>query len=348
MKFQMSTGSRSTFALLILIAFSLSAVAETRIAVFNDLNAGVGSDEYYGGTTTGIRNLLATSPDIVVAPGDLVGGEDFSKRLTDTDFRCMWASFDKNVHALIKQKKIPFAPAPGNHDANAGLTREVANYKEYFQKSGNKPDLDFVDATYYPYFYAYVHKNVFFVALDATLSGTLKSSQVSADAQKAWLRKQLASPRAVSARARISYAHVPIYSVLDQKRHAGKFSEVLSSEQVAKGGDKSLEAILVDGDVDLAIFGHSHVFYPGLVRYSNSSSTLHMLFAPRGGPGGRYLPGATTMSPQGFALIRVQDNGQIVYEARDYTGKVMKCSSLPSTIASNGGRRIERDSEYCK
>jgi len=325
-----------------------TAAAEIRIGVFNDLNGSVGSDVYYGGTTSSLRKLLEMNPDIIVAPGDLVGGEDFSKKLGDADFLRMWTSFGNKLHSSMKAKNIPFAPAPGNHDANAGLSREVKHYANYFRRAENKPAVDFVDEAHFPYFYSYIHKGVFFVALDSTLSGAIKSSQGSADVQKEWLRAQLASSRAVTAIARIVYAHVPLYSVLDKSRHAGKFAEVLGREQIASGREKSLESILVTGRVDLAIFGHSHVFYPGLLRYKENASVLHVLFAPRGGPGGRYLPGASQMSPQGFALIRVLDDGQIVYEARTSAGERMSCEVLPKAIASNGGRMIERDDEYCE
>jgi acid phosphatase type 7 len=312
--------------------------------VFNDLNGSLGNPEYSGTVKTGLSNLIKHAPNIAIAPGDIVSGEDFKKAFSDNDFKKMWDSFSLNIHGKLKAAGIPFAPSPGNHDANSDLPREVTFYKNYFDQGQNIPNISFVDRSKYPFYYSYIVGNVFFIALDDTQTYKLDANSHQGLSQKAWIKAELDSPEAKSAAARIVYGHIPLYSVLNKSKHAGKYEAVLSKEQYGVKNPGSLEEILINGNVSLTIFAHSHSFYPGIVSHKGAARAQPMLFSPCMGPGSRYLNGNnSSRSPEGYSIIDVAANGKLTYTTFNYKGEVLDSKKLPSQLTSNNGVIIRRD-----
>ncbi len=327
-------------AILILFLVSFAAFGSLKIAVMNDINGDAGSTIYGWKVTNAVNQIITINPDLVILPGDLVGGED--PTLSQTQIQTMWASFDSIIFAPIHKMNIPVAPIPGNHDA--GLMRDRAEYKRFWTQTETSARLDFVDATHYPLYYSYTMKNVFFIAMDDVGIGGL-----SAPNEKQWIKDQLALDVAKTASARIVYGHVPLYSALDPVRYrkpggGGKFDEVLSREQMLKNTSGTLEEILVNGNVSLTIFGHSHVFYPATIKHSDQADKkpLRVLFMPCIGAANRHLPGASARSPNGYALINVEDSN-VSYDAFDATGAIISRETLPQSIPLTNNVTLMRD-----
>lgn len=323
------------FIVLFICFYGLRGPTESlRFVAFSDINGSVGNTEYVPGVLASLQNFLAKSPDLVIGVGDYVAGEDISRRLPDSAFPRMWESFTEKILSPVLGAGVAFAPSPGNHDASgySRLQREREAYVRYW--GGKKPLLNYVSDRHYPYFYSYTAKSVFFISLDDVTPFTLNQAEL----QRAWIKEQLNSAEARSAKARIVYGHIPLYSVLDKNKHAsgnrGKYYEILSLEQLNKNSD-GLEAILIDGNVDLAIFAHSHSFYPGTAVHKKNGKTakLRILSMPCLGPGARYLHKESNRSPNGYALIEVNlQDGRIAYEIFSHDDEVIPKGSLPEEI----------------
>ncbi|OFZ17225.1 MAG: hypothetical protein A2X86_01885 [Bdellovibrionales bacterium GWA2_49_15] len=364
----------SRIFLILVFLSSLSAFGTTKIAVINDLNGEAGSLTYGWKVASAVGQIIAARPDLVILPGDLVAGE--SSALTQAHLQAMWDSFDKTVLSQFQKMNIPLAPAPGNHDA--GLIRDRVEYKRFWIKNEGIPQVDLVDATHFPFYYSYIVKNIFFIAMDDvtvgrvlphphSLGSAAASLKLKADLeamsnpqiqilpeskdleQKLWIKTQLASPEAKSADARIVYGHVPLYSVLDPARYqkpqgGGKFHEVLSREQMLKNTAGTLEEILIDGNVSLTIFAHSHAFYPATIKHQDrpEKNPLHVLFTPCIGAANRHLPGATERSPNGYVIISVEDT-HLSYQLYNAQGELISKETLPATLPLKDNVTLIRD-----
>ena len=275
---------------------------------------------------------MTKKPDLIIGVGDYIGGEDIRRRLAIGEFKKMWTNFNRKILEPFRQIGIVFAPSPGNHDASgyARLQREREQYVKFW--NSHRPRLSYVDDTHFPYFYSYVYKGIFFISLDDVTPFHLNQREI----QLPWIKRQLQSAEARSAQARIVYGHIPIYPLLDKDRHSrgnrGKYYEVLSNEQLHKTS-KGLEAILLENNVNLSIFSHSHVYYAGKVRHKINGQTKEMriLSMPCLGPGARYLAGTNARSKNGFAWIKV-DQGEISYEVHSYQDQIFDKNRLPRSI----------------
>ncbi len=332
---------------IIVFTTNCSAAKPLRVGVINDLNSSFGSTTYISAVNKGIQNLIQAKIDLVIAPGDFVAGQDTRKRYSDLRFEEMWKSFENNIHSKFKKSLIPFAPAPGNHDASKYIIREQKFYKDYFLS--NKPNLNFVSSEMYPFYYSFIKDGVFFIALDDTVTGkiSLSKSPQGID-QRSWIKKQLNLNEAKEARARIVYGHIPLYSVLDEKKHPRKFKETLSLEQYQKGRIDTLEEILTESNVSLAVFAHSHAFYPGHIKHKELKNDLHILFSPCLGSGNRFVVNRTkNRSAQGYSIIEVNNDDKITYKTYTYSGELINSLNLPETIRQRKVT-INRDDLYYK
>lgn len=316
-----------------------------KIGVLGDLNGSLGDPNYASSVKSGMQHLLAHKFDIVISTGDLTSGEDYKKRFPPSRFREMWASFNKNILTPIKNSGIPFAPSPGNHDAS--IERERGYYKDFW---GNKElGVTMVSSEAYPFYYSFVYKNVFFISLDNVRTYQLRDRTVNGVTQREWVKNQLNSPEARNAVARIAYGHVPLYPVLSKSKHSrngkGKYYAFLSNEQQGKRSN-NLEQIFKDGDLSLAVFGHSHAYYPGVVHHKNEAleDSLNILSMPCMGHGNRYLDQRTSgRSPRGFGNVTVDlETGTITFDAHDSNGKMIDKKTLPERIRPYSHLSIRR------
>ena len=297
----------------------------------SDINGEVGKIKYQKKVHQGVAQILARKPDMVIGVGDYVAGEDVANKLPSDHFAKMWQVFASDILKPITEAGAIFFPSPGNHDASgyANMKREREAYAVFW--NAHKHSVGYVSAEYYPYFYSFKMRDVFFISLDDVSAFTLTQG----DKQKKWLREQLASREATQALARVVYGHVPLYPVLDKARHSqgakGKFFEVLSQEQLAIN-QKGLESILLEGKVDLAIFAHSHAYFPGRVQRKETRA-LRILSMPCLGPGNRQIQGVAKQSRRGFVDLQVNaKTGEITYEMFDFAGNRIPKSSLPEKI----------------
>lgn len=307
-----------------------------RIGVLGDLNGSLGDPSYASSVTTGMKHILSNQFDIIIGTGDFTSGEDYNFKFPASRFKEMWASFDQKILTPITNSGVPFAPSAGNHDAS--IERERGYYQEFWKN--RMPAVTMVSTEMWPFYYSFSYKGVFFISLDDVLTYKLRDRSLNGITQREWLINQLASPEARSAKARIVFGHVPIYPVLSKSKHSsggsGKYYEILSQEQQGKQTD-ALESILKNGEVSLAVFGHSHAYFPGFVHQKSEAieQGLRVLSMPCLGYGNRYLDQRTSSrSTRGFGNIVVSlKDGSIDYDAIDYNGATIPKSSLPSKIS---------------
>jgi hypothetical protein len=284
--------------------------APVHVAVISDLNGSYGSTSYSSDVDAAIGAIVDDPPDVVLVTGDMVAGQQ-----RGLDYPAMWNGFHASVTTPLTRAGIPLAVTPGNHDASAygGFEAERAEFAR--QWDARVPAVTMVDATDYPFRYAFTVRDVLFVSLDATTVGSLSSGQ------RAWVDAVLATPAA----ARVVYAHVPIHPFA-----IGRESEVL--------GDDALEDILIAHGVDLFVSGHHHAYYPG------RHGALRVVSMACLGSGARALIGTTGTSPKGLLRFTVGVDGITGLDAfggSRFDAPVPR-SSLPESVGS-GAERVVRD-----
>lgn len=250
---------------------------DARIVVFGDINAAYGSLVYPAAVERALAAIVEVwRPDLLLSPGDVVAGQ--SHALPDEAFPAMWAAFDDAFAAPLRRAGIPFAVAPGNHDASSlrtasggfAFARERAAAEAYWRQTGGLPDDVYLDRSGYPFDYAFVvpfpSGDLFVAVLDAS-SATVDAGQ------RAWLAGTLRQPAARAAALRIVVGHLPLTPVAVGRDHPGEFL----------ADAEALRALLEAGDVDLFVSGHHAAYFLGRL------GDLEVLFA--GGVGGRRLLG---------------------------------------------------------
>lgn len=301
-----------------------------KIHAFSDMNVDT-SGTYSQHTTAIVKHMISTQPKVILGIGDYIDGEKTS--LSDSTYVSMWNSFTKKVLSLIDISRIPFAPTPGNHDAYYNQEREI--YQDYWDV--NKPDLQFADDRNYPFYYSFVKEGVFFVSLDDAKYGSLKNRT----AQLNWLKEQLSSAQARSAKARVVYGHIPLYSIVSSSANSSTVYEngVIKGERRVNGSF-TLESILLSYNVDLVIFGHSHGFYAGHYVYPDGKK-LMVVSTPCAGGSQRYLIGTSIKTPQGFVEIEIAKKDKISLRYLASTGKSQSLNSLPNSITLDAKNKIK-------
>jgi 3',5'-cyclic AMP phosphodiesterase CpdA len=303
---------------LLLLAGAGRAVAEPlRVAVISDLNGSYGSTNYESTVDGAVRRIVQMKPDLVISTGDMVAGQR-RPHLSRTQVEAMWRSFHTHVSEPLAKASIPLAVTPGNHDGSAyhGFEHERQIYGE--QWTARKPAVDFVDATHYPYHYAFATGDALFVSLDATTLGELPPEQM------AWL-KDLLARHGNRYRQRVVFSHVPLWP----------FAQRREREFI---GDPALEQILRDGRVDLYLSGHHHAFYPG------HKDGIHLVSQSCVGAGPRRLIGSAERSARAITVIEI-DGAQLrlaALQEPDFT-RPIDWRSLPERVRSQAAELIRAD-----
>lgn len=293
-----------------------------RVAVLSDFNSAYGSTSYDPEVHAAVR--LVTDewrPDLVLIPGDMIAGQRPS--LSDANVRAMWAAFDSTVAAPLRRAGIPFAFTIGNHDGSGhpGHERDRRLAREHWSAPGVMPDLAFVDDAAFPFRYAFLLRDVFFLVIDASTGAVAADS-----AQLAWIRRMLASEAARSAKVRIAMGHVPLHAVAVGRNGPGE----------VQAEPDSLRRLLERGGVAMYIAGHHHAYYPG------TRGSLLLLSAGAVGQGPRPLVGSDAEPFKALTLLTIGDaiRERTFGIAGDSTW-VIDAATLPAEIEGINGR-IER------
>lgn len=301
-----------------------------RFNAFADMN--VNTDGTYSSHTQAIvQRMTSSNPAVILGLGDYIDGE--SKTLSESTYIKMWQAFKKKVVTPIESARIPFLPSPGNHDAYYSHEREL--YREFWNTY--KASIDYVNDRNFPFYYSFMKDGVFFVSLDDANYSKLSDRT----AQLNWLKEQLSSARAQSARARVVYGHIPLYSIVSTSANSSTVYEngVLKSER-RTNGSFTLEAILLSHRVDLVLFAHSHGFYPGHYVYPDGKK-LRVVSLPCAGGSQRYLIGTSTKTPHGYVDIQINEDNKISVRYVNSSGVEQNFSSLPKTLTLDSKSNVK-------
>ena len=289
------------------------------IAVISDLNGSYGSDKYNKQIPKVISHLIEIKPDIIISTGDMIAGQRLKPLLKRPQLEKMWHSFHHNVSNALAEAKLLFAITAGNHDASLAkkfhLERKI--YQEQWLK--RRPDVNFIEDSNYPFYYAFEIKNVLFISIDATTVGHLSTQQFS------WVKKLLNDSND-QYRHIIAFSHLPLWPFAQSRER-----DII--------GDPKLESLLQKNKVSLYLSGHHHVFYPGY-----KDGIRHISQACLGSGLRKYI-GSTKRSVRGYTLIEIDHNNEIKvtgYEASDVI-KPIDIKQLPSSIKSKYATLIRED-----
>ncbi|WP_413575462.1 metallophosphoesterase family protein [Bdellovibrio sp. HCB290] len=304
-----------------------------KITAFADMN--IDTDGTYSSSTISIvKSMIARQPAAILGVGDYIDGEKTS--LSNSTYVSMWNAFSKKVMAPMRDARIPFLPTPGNHDAYYNQERQ--QYNTFWDK--NKGNVEFVDDDNFPFYYSFIQEDVFFVSLDNANYSSLKNRTT----QLAWLKAQLTSSRAKGARARVVYGHIPLYSIVATKANSSTvYSNGVLTGERRTAGSNTLEAILLNNNVDLVIFGHSHGFYSGHYAYADGKK-LQVVSMPCAGSAPRYLVGTSTKTPTGYVELVFSETNKLTIRYYNSSGTQQSLSSLPAslTLDSKNGVKYVR------
>ncbi|OBX25366.1 phosphodiester glycosidase family protein [Gelidibacter algens] len=303
---------------------------DLRIGVISDLNSGLGAVDYEWQVDSIINRMPRIwKPDLVISGGDLVAGMGIS----DTDhLQKMWDGFTKHIAAPLIKNGIPFAFTLGNHDGPRSYKVEHDFANAYWNKSENKPKLNFVDDSRFPNYYSFVINGVFIVSWEA-------SSAKITEENLEWMEKQFQLPAAKKAKFRFVMGHMPLYSVAQERDSKG---DVLENPE-------KLRALLERYKVHTYISGHQHAFYPG------KRGKLQLLNTGAAGSGARSwltqeLPPTNTIT----IMDIFYESREIVYttyaikEKKASDMEVFDIRQLPSVIFGVNGYILRNDHEKFK
>lgn len=291
----------------------------TRVVVVSDLNESYGSTRYAPAVDEAVRRTIALRPDLVISTGDMVAAQRLSPPMAQDEVLAMWQAFDRHVTGPLAEAGLPFAVTPGNHDASNGqrFALERALYRA--QWLPRKPAVAFIDATDYPFNYAFRVGEVLFISLDATHVGHI------APQRRAWL-DTLLQTQGPSFQHRVVFSHVPLWPFA-----VGRERDYL--------GDHALEAVLQRGKVGVVLSGHHHAYYPGYKDGVRFVSQGCLGAAPRA------LLGTDRPSARSITLLELGPAGQVRIDALAGRGfdDVVHRSSLPRQIEAHGVTIVRDD-----
>jgi len=284
-----------------------------RFVVVSDLNGRYGATEYDETVLRAVDRIIELDPDLVLSAGDMVAGQK-----AGLPYNEMWEAFHDAVTIPLEHWDIKFAVAPGNHDASA--YEEFAGERDHYEAawSERKPDVTYVDDEFYPFRYAFVERNVFFVALDITTSSKMGKEQ------RDWLDKVLTLGEAYE--TKVVFGHVPLHPFA-------------AGHERATLNDDALEALLNKHGVDLMVTGHHQAYYPG------RRGELRLVGAGCLGGGVRNLVGSEAPSYRTLVVVDVDELGIRSVEALTGTeyDQVVNRASLPESLNSDESRKMVRD-----
>lgn len=290
-----------------------------RVVVISDLNESYGSVRYSDHVSQAVARIVALQPALVINTGDMVAGQRLQPPLDRREIESMWNAFHRTVTEPLARAAIPMAVTPGNHDASSGarfgLEREI--YRQ--QWAVRRPAVEFVDATDYPFTYAFSVGRALFISLDATFVGPMS------ERERAWLRTLLQQHGSHYSH-RIVFSHVPQWPFT-----VGRERDFL--------GDQELDSILRAFGVDLYLSGHHHAYFPGAKDGLRYVSQACLGAAPRP------LIGSSGRSERAITVLEIPREGLIgveAYRAPDYTERIER-HELPARIASRHATLIRDD-----
>ncbi len=294
-------------ALLIGSPGGANAAETLRVAVISDLNSGYGSTHYSQTVDHAIEKIVTLSPDLVISAGDMVAGQRIPHLAVST-VNAMWEAFHHHVTEPLQAAAIPLAVTPGNHDGSTyhGFEKEREIYRKQWQQ--RKPTLHFIDDKRYPFDYAFEKGNVMFVSLDVTTTGVLGKGQ------KQWLR-QLLTKSGKNYRYRVVFSHLPLWP----------FARGRESEYT---GDRELETILRENNVDLYLSGHHHAFYPGF------KDDLHLVSLSCLGSAPRKLIDTSRVSYRTFLFLEFDEDVKMGAMTLEDKPRMVDWQRLPQKIIS--------------
>lgn len=290
-----------------------------KIAVISDLNGSYGSIKYHKQIPEVISHIVDIKPDLVISTGDMIAGQRLSPLLKRPKLETMWESFHNTVSDTLLQAGIPFAITAGNHDAS--LTKKFKLERQIYQQQWLKRvlEVNFIDRSNYPFYYAFELKNILFIAVDATTVGHLSGKQFS------WLEELLKQAKA-KYRQKIIFSHLPVWP----------FAESREKEII---GDPKLEALLQNNHVALYLSGHHHAFYPGYKDGITHVSQACLCSGLR-----KYI-GSSQQSRRGYTMIEIDKNNEIRingYDSSDLKNPI-DIKRLPEKIKSKYATLIRTD-----
>ena len=302
---------------------------DVRLVVISDLNGVYGSTDYDPEVDKAIALLPFWNPDLVVAGGDMVAGQNPS--LTEQQIREMWAAFDEHVAAPLRQAQLPFGFTIGNHDASSALS---VKGQHLFQKErdlaaeywlSHDPGVQFVDRYEFPFYYTFEYQDIFFLVWDGS------SSHIPPE-KLAWVEKTLASPKAQQAKMRIMLGHLPLYAVAIGRDDPG---------EVMDNADE-LRAMLERHNVHTYISGHHHAYYPA------HRGNLQLLHSGILGSGPRPLLEGETPPWKTITVVDINfdDRALTTYTTYDIQSlNLIEYHQLPRFITGHNGIVLRRDVE---
>jgi len=303
---------------------------DVRIVVISDLNSQYGSTSYEPEVIKAIKLIPDWQPDLVLGGGDMVAGQDPS--LTKAEIQAMWAGFDQQVGAPLRQAGLPFGFTIGNHDASG--TRAIsgkflfADERElaaaHWNNPKHNPGLQFVDRAKFPFYYSFEKNNIFYLVWDAS------TAKIPSD-QLAWVEQSLASPQAQKAKMRIAIGHLPLYAVAVGRNEAG---------EILDNADK-LRSLLERYNVHTYVSGHHHAYFPG------HQGQLELLHAGALGSGPRPLLNSSLPTQKTLTVVDVNLEAEsTTYTTYDMTTlKLIDQQKLPRVIVGPSGMVLRRDVE---
>lgn len=254
-----------------------------RFAAISDMNGSYGSTSYNSHVHASIELMKRLRPELVISAGDLVAGQQ--RGMEAEQIWAMWDGFTMAVTAPLREAEIPFAPVAGNHDASGHplFAQDRKIFREHWRKTGQKPNLHFIDDEHYPLYYSFRHKDAFFMAMDVATLGPLPPKLWE------WMEEQLAAAQDYT--LRFVASHIPPYPVSHGREH----------EIIRAPDNDRLRDLFVANNVDVFFTGHHHAYFKG------RKEGLNLVSLNCSGSGPRSLIGTTEPQQQSFLVIDVVD-----------------------------------------
>ena len=294
-----------------------------RLLIISDLNSSYGSTNYQIQVEKTIPLIPEWQPDLLLCAGDMIAGQKLS--LTEENIQAMWDGFDRYIATPLRQVKQPFGITIGNHDASGYLKKSGDRYmyeKErrqaqiYWRKHQNDLNINFLEADGFPFYYSFIHKEIFYLIWDAS-TFDIPTKQLK------WVEKSLTSSQAQNAKMRIVMGHLPLYAVGVGRN---KFGDVLNKAE-------KLQTLLEKYNVYLYISGHHHAYFPGY------KGNLKLLHAGALGSGPRVLLNSNLPPKNTLTVLDIDlEQNQSFYTTYDMkTMTVFNPQELPEKITGFNG-----------
>ncbi len=294
---------------------------DIRLVVISDLNSSYGSTTYQPQVEKTIPLISEWQPDLLLCAGDMVAGQKLL--LSEENIQAMWNGFDRYIATPLRQAKQPFAITIGNHDASgyvkAGkfvFEKERRLAQSYWSQHQNDLNLKFIEAESFPFYYSFLHKEIFYLIWDASIF-RIPTQQLE------WVEKSLASSQAQTAKMRIVMGHLPLYAVAPTKNKMGDI--------LAKADE--LQTMLEKYNVHLYISGHHHAYFPGY------KGNLKLLYSGALGSGPRTLINSNLSPRNTLTVIDINiEQNKSFYTTYDMkTLAVVNSQELPEKITGLNG-----------